>query len=495
MSSSLSLLLGSSRVRGAALALALVMAGAILTPVAAWAVVPSTVPEITAPTDAATVTDTSLTVTATSTAPQVRFVFDDRAGDPDFDKTVAVAGGVATTTFATTGSSGTVTVIAFDCDETAVCNTADSDGVSVTVDLSALVITAPSDNDVVQSSVTVQVQAPGAAVRFFVDGDPRGLDAEAPFRKEISLGALGDGSHTISVSQCSSSGDYCDGAEDSVVVLKDTKGPQWSDLNTSNKTVFPVNDNYKDSTVLSARVGETSSSTKVEIRKAGGPLVRTISLGRVDAGKVRATWNGRKSNGDLAAKGKYLFRFVGTDRNGVVGRSGDKVVYVSDKKLVKKTVTKTVSALSSGLGDSSGDCSRVVAMRALNGYGRQWKGGLQWQSNYSRNCSGGASVALSAHVVGTDNAIRYGTFQVSAYGGAALTRGGAAKILYVKKNQTWGARQGLSTSLGWHAGDRVKMDPYLIGKGGKLVWAVATLNGNWYDIKEFKISYTVTVLR
>ena len=173
---------------------------------------------------------------------------------------------------------------------------------------------------------------------------------------------------------------------------------------------------------LSARVAEKSLETKVEIRKAGGPLVRTLNLGREDAGRLSVTWNGRKSNGDVVPKGKYQYRFVGTDVNGVVGKSGDKVVYVSDKKLVKKTVTKTVGALASGLGDSSGGCSRVVTMRSLDGYGRQWNGGLQWQSNFRRNCSGAKSLALSGHVIGTDNAIRYGTFQVSAYGGAALNQ-------------------------------------------------------------------------
>ena len=278
-------------------------------------------------------------------------------------------------------------------------------------------------------------------------------------------------------------------------MIKDTKGPRFTDVDSSLGTVFPIKDNYKDAVKLSARVGEKSLETKVEIRKAGGPLVRTLNLGREDAGRLSATWNGRKSNGDVVPKGKYLYRFVGTDVNGVDGKSRDKAVYVSDKKLVKKTVNKTVGALASGLGDSSGGCSRVVTMRSLDGYGRQWNGGLQWQSNFRRNCTGTKSLALSGHVVGTDNAIRYGTFQVSAYGGASLKRGGPAKILYVKNNETWGARQTLSGSLGWHRGDRVKMDPYLIGKGGKLLWAVATVNGNFYDIKEFKISYTVSVLR
>ena len=37
------------------------------------------------------------------------------------------------------------------------------------------------------------------------------------------------------------------------------------------------------------------------------------------------------------------------------------------------------------------------------------------------------------------------------------------------------------------------MEPFLIR--GRLVWVVGTANGNWYDVKQFKITYTVTVLR
>jgi hypothetical protein len=102
-------------------------------------------------------------------------------------------------------------------------------------------------------------------------------------------------------------------------------------------------------------------------------------------------------------------------------------------------------------------------------------------------------VALSAHVTGTEKAIRYGSLQISAYGGAALSRGGPAKLIYIKGNETVGARQTLGTGLGWHKGDRVSLKSYLIGS--KLLWFVGTANGNWYDIKEFKISYTITVLR
>jgi hypothetical protein len=340
------------------------------------------------------------------------------------------------------------------------------------------------------------VRAPwGGALRFFVDGSPAGkvVGSTSKLAKQISLVGRADGDHVLSVQQCNADGSICAGGTDQVSVIKDTRGPRWSDLSTSNRTVFPVKDRYQDTTVLSARVGERSRETRIEIRRAGGPIVRTLTLGRVDAGKVRATWNGRKSNGDIVPDGKYTFRFVGTDTHGIVGKSEDRAVYVSDKRLVKKTVNKTVSALKSGLKDYSGECSDVVAIRLLQGYGRDWPAGLQWRSNVQRSCSGDAGVALSAHVARAERAIRYGSVRISAYGGASLSRGGPAKIIYIQRNETLGARQTLGTGLGWHNGDRVKLKSYLIGS--RLLWFVGTANGNWYDIKEFKISYTVWVLR
>jgi hypothetical protein len=469
------------------------MVGVSLVPVSAWAVAPGTTPVITAPADASTATDPGLVVTADSSAPQVRFVLYGQAGNPDYDRTVAVSGATASTSFSLLGLGGTASVDAYDCDEAGVCNT-DKDTVTVSVDLDDPVITSPDDNDVVQKSVVVKVSAPGPAIQFFIGGNAVGKDTEAPFQKEISLGSLNDGSKTITIRQCNPDGTICDGEQDSVTVLKDTKGPRWSDLSTSNKTVFPVNDSYKDSTVLSARVAETSLATKVEIRKAGGPLIRTISLGRVDAGKVRATWNGRKGNGDLASKGKYLFRFVGTDRNGVVGKSSDRAVYVSDKRLVSKTVTRTVSAKGSFLGNASGDCSGVYTLK-YRGSRYGWAGGLGYYSRSKCNGSASADLAFAFHRVAAPKAVRYGALRIDTYGGGAFRNAGPGIIALYKNNQNQdvGAIKKTGTRLGWHAGPKVDGSRYV--RNGKLWWGFGAIKGNWFDVKEYRLTWRVSVLQ
>ncbi|MCZ3389357.1 MAG: Ig-like domain-containing protein [Actinomycetia bacterium] len=445
--------------------LAVSLSATLVVPATALAgVAPGTVPTITSPADASTASTSPLTVTATSAATQVRFTLD--AGGVLVTQTVSVTGASATADLSVYGLKGSATVSAADC-LTGACNLIE-DSIGVTLDLPAPVITSPTNNKVVGNSVTVQATAPGGSLQFLLDGNAVDTDLSAPFEESVSLDGKSQGSHAITVKQCNVAGTICQGATDNVTVIKDTHGPKWSELGVSTSPFYPVNDGYKDTTNLSAKVGEKSSETKVEIRKQGGPVVRTIKLGRVDQGRIKVTRNGKKNNGDIVAAGKYTFQFIGTDANGVVGKSSEKVVQVSDKKLVKKNVTKTVSALGSGLGDYSGKCSRVTLMRSLDGYARNWKNGLQWQSNFRRNCTGSASVALSAHVIKTEQAVRYGDFQISTYGGASLKNGGPAKILYVKKNETIGARQTLGTGLGWHKGDRESLDKYLFGS--KLLW-------------------------
>lgn len=468
----------------AALTLALSSTVAILSPVAALADTPTSVPTITSPIDGATVTNQTLTVSATSQAPSVLFALGGSYSD-----IVPVSGGSATTQFPLLGFSGVTTVEAYDCDTPVDgnldCNVADFDAVSVTIDLTDPVITSPPDNKVVGSSVTVSVDAPAPGIRFFLDGSPVGSVLSAPLTKDVSLSGVNDGTHTITVEQCNANGTLCRGDTDSVHVIKDTKGPRFTDVDSSLGTVFPIKDNYKDAVKLSARVAEKSLETKVEIRKAGGPLVRTLNLGREDAGRLSVSWNGRKSNGDVVPKGKYLFRFVGTDVNGVVGKSGDKVVYVSGKKLVKKTVTKTVSAWGSKISKYAGACSSVVKVGS---------GTVGLRSNSKDNCTGDAAIAATQHAIKIGKAKRYGNLKISVYG-EGVTKDAPTAIMYnVRKNGEAGGVTRIGGSKGWTAGDSVDLEKYLFD-GGYVSWVILTGGGNSYNAIKFKVQYTVTVLQ
>ena len=476
----------------AATILALITGVTLATAVAALADVPTTAPMLTSPADGAVLTQPTVTVSADSAAAQVRFAVSGQQGDPDYDKMVPVVGGSASAQFSLVGLAGATSIVAFDCDDLGACNTVDSDSVPVTIELPDPVITSPADGSVVQSTVTVSVDAPAPAVQFLVDGAEVSVDTSEPIQQQLSLAGMSQGAHTILVRQCNADATICEGGTASLRVIRDTVGPRWSDLSASNKTVFPAKDHFKDSTVLSARVSERSLGTRVEIRKAGGPLVRSISLGRVGPGRVRATWNGRKDSGDVAPEGRYLYRFVGSDNHGNVGKSSDKPLHVSDRQLVTKTITRTVSAKRSFVVDGSGTCSGVFRLDyPQSRYG--WPGGAGYYSRSRCNGSRSDDTAIALHRVSVPKAMRYGRLRIDTYGGGAFRHAGPGVILYVLSDDTAGAGRVTGASLGWHRGPSADADRYV--KNGKISWVFGTVSGNWFDVKEYRVSLRIVVLR
>ena len=481
--------ISSVRVRRLSTAMSLAMAAAVLAPATAWAGVPVS-PNITAPAPGTTISSSPLSVSAESSAQFVRF--DLGAGPIDSD-IVEVTGGVATGSLEVFGLDGNVTITATDCSPGPVCG-APGDSIQVDVQLDPPTINSPKPKTYVRNSVEVNAQAAGGTVRYSLDGDPiPGLDPVGPpFDASVSLEGKLNGQHTIKVQQCNTAGTVCDGESDAVTVVKDTKPPNWTNVNASNKTVYPVKDNYKDSTRLSARVNEPLARASVEIRKAGGSVVRTFNLGRERAGSVAVNWNGRKANGDIVPNGKYTFQFIGKDRSGLTGKSRTNAVHVSGKKLVRKTVTKTVSALGSFAGNGSGDCSGVYRLDyPRSRYG--WKSGLGYYSRSQCNGSRDDDVAIALHRIAAPSAAEHFSVKIDTYGGGAFRHAGPAIIGYVKKDRTYGVLSSVQAGLGWHGGPTRSAGPYL--KKGKISWVFATVRGNWFDVKEFRVTFKVGVLQ
>ena len=467
----------ASRRRRLSVALSVAIAGAVLAPTTAWAGAPVS-PSITTPTDGATIGTSPLAVSAASTATSVQF--DLGAGPVDSD-TQPVLTGVADGSLEVYGVKGPVTVTATDCTPTCAGTT---DSVTVTVDLPKPSIASPKPKSYVRNAVTVQASAPGGTLQYSLDGAPIGAAVPAPFDKRVNLDSKLDGQHTITVQQCNTAGDHCEGYQDSVTVIKDTRAPHWSRVRASNKTVFPVNDKYKDSTRLSARVNEDLAKAKVEIRKVGGPVVRTLNLGREDKGSMSVNWNGRKANGDVVPKGRYTYQFIGSDRSGLTGKSDAKRLTVSDKRLVKRRISKTLSAWGSKIDQFAGSCSSIV---------RVGSSGVGLRSNSKRDgCTDRPSAAVTVHKLHIGKAFRYGSIQVSVYGGKTASRPGRAVMFYYDKSGAT-AQQRLGSAVQWHSGHKVALENFI--NRGNFFWAVGTANGYWYDIRQFKVTYTVTFLR
>ncbi len=122
-----------------------------------------------------------------------------------------------------------------------------------------------------------------------------------------------------------------------------------------------------------------------------------------------------------------------------------------------------------------------------------WRLGAGYYSQATCNGTRADDLTLGFHRAGVINAIRYGTLRIDTYGGGAARRSGPGVMVMYKSDLTAGAYRQLSARLGWHAGPSVNMSKYV--KGGKVRWGLATVGGNWFDVKEYRVAYTYFVLR
>jgi subtilisin family serine protease/flagellar hook assembly protein FlgD len=269
------------------------------------AVAPNTVPALTNPADASSVTGV-VTLTAASTAPKVRFFVD---GAP-LGAPVASNSGTATTTWSTWGlANGAHTLRAVDCSLKDLCNTAGTQ-VAVALGNAAPVITSPRPSQLVSGSATFTATAPGGAVAFFIDGVRRGQDTSAPYALTYPVSALTDGTHTVKAVSCTTGG-TCSGPTSTAVSFKNQSlHPKFTGVSPS---VFsPNGDGRSDSTKLTYYLPD-SETVKYQVRNAAGTVVRGPgSLGTLAAGTRSFVWNGLLNGGARATSGAYKVELVTT---------------------------------------------------------------------------------------------------------------------------------------------------------------------------------------
>ena len=127
-------------------------------------------------------------------------------------------------------------------------------------------------------------------------------------------------------------------------VRVDLSRPQIAGIASSNKTVYPNRDGYKDSTYLTGRVSEDVRFITAEIFNSNGRKVRTITRRSVAPGSFRIYWNSRKSSGASLPVGTYKFRFKARDVAGNDRTSRKVSVVLSPKKIVKVRFSQSMSA-------------------------------------------------------------------------------------------------------------------------------------------------------
>jgi FlgD Ig-like domain len=260
---------------------------------------------------------------------------------------------------------------------------------------------------------------------------------------------------------------------------------------SSPRTFFPARDRFKDTATFRGRLSEPVASLKVEVRSPRGKVVRTINAGHRPAGAFHVVWNGRTGGGAIVDAGRYSYRYLTRNRLGNVGRSKAFNVRVSAKRLVRQSWSATVSAHQSFITNISGRCSGVYTPS-----NRGWEGSLGYYSDY--RCAGidDEAVAAAVHGVRVPRAMRYGSIRVDAYGACSLPEiHDRAAIIYIDSSGDL-SDVGflLSWRVGWHRGRSVSADG-VVSRGGQLRWVTGTIDVDWYDVQDYKVSLVYFELR
>ncbi len=263
---------------------------------------PRSAPAVSSPANGAVVNGL-LTVTATTSAPRVRF------GLADLTSIATTRDGVASATFETYGLSGHQQVTAADCSGVDQCN--DPGVLDVTVDNGAPTITSPAAGQEIRAdTLTVTADAPGGAVRLFFDDTPGVTDGAPPYAADLPTERLPDGQHGAQAALCRSDGTVCDLAHvTSVPVQVRRLHPGITGL--SPTAISPDGDGHRDATTVTYRL-DRRQTTALVVRDASGAEVYRRGLGSRDPGSHTATWNGRRS-GRPVPDGDYTVQVATSD--------------------------------------------------------------------------------------------------------------------------------------------------------------------------------------
>ena len=272
-------------------------------------------------------------------------------------------------------------------------------------------------------------------------------------------------------------------------LVLDRTGPVLGAASANPRTVYPVVDNYGDSTRLGVTSNEALSVLEARIYNRAGTLVRIARVGAQPAGARFVTWNGRSAAGTVLPAGAYTFAVVAYDVAGNATMTARTAVNVSAQRLVARTGVRTLTPAASFAQAFIGDCSDVFRPGQPT-----WVDSFGYYSDfYCDSTVAGDDLAAATHRLTLPAAVRYGTVRISAYGAAATDVPESAAVVYLRPDGT-SLGQGfvLSPAAGTYTGPTVAASSMLQGR--TLTWLAGTTDYNWYDVKHFTVAYTYSVL-
>jgi flagellar hook assembly protein FlgD len=267
------------------------------------AIVPSTNPTISTPTDAATVTDT---VGLTADAGMFGSNIGTKIGWYVDGTRVGFSASGAAFSWDPRGydESTPHTIQARTCTTAGACASTGS-SVSVTLDLPAPTITSPADTATVTGYEDVTVTSPaGGGVAVYAGSTRLGF---APSGTTVEANFTGrDGAHALQAVICNATGTRCAG-DRSAVVNVTSSAAGLTRGTVTNAAFSPNGDGVKD-TVSVGYTLATAQHVHIEVRNGAGTVVQTIlNNGAKAAGSFTVSWNGKAGLLD-APSGTYSLR-------------------------------------------------------------------------------------------------------------------------------------------------------------------------------------------
>jgi subtilisin family serine protease len=281
------------------------------------------------------------------------------------------------------------------------------------------------------------------------------------------------------------------------ILMIDLKKPVLGLGTAAPRTVYPIVDGYADSTDLGAKTNEQLAAWWITVYNSKGTRVRTLT-GGPGTYRASARWNGRSTSGALVAPGAYTFTVLVEDLAGNRSLTPAVPITVSGKKLVLRTASRKLSADGAARLFYYDRTCTVIYSNARPGV---WpSSSLEYVSRKSTSAcpKGPKYYAITENRFTLPTAIKYSTFKISTYGGGSIDgtghRDDVAELDYLLRDgDSIGRTITLSAPTTTHTGPTVRAAEYLVN-GREARWLSGTSNGNWYDIRDFTITWSYYVL-
>lgn len=253
--------------------------------------------------------------------------------------------------------------------------------------------------------------------------------------------------------------------------------PVITNQTNSLAAVYPVVDGYRDTITFGWKLDQAVSSLTLDV--VDSATNTSVFSDPLAATATSYVWNGLVPGGSVAPDGTYYVRITADNGADPADSNNGPLFSLSNKKLTQHTLTKRVTAGGSQVFMIAGKCSQVRRPGLRLG-----AGSIGYYSN-TKCTKAHEDMVLSAHQIAVPSSFRPAKASLSAYGMA--TKAGSTMSVGFTSDRT---PLKLGSARGWHNGTlhAVKTDP------GGLSWMALAGQGNRYDIKYFKITYTYTTL-